>query len=788
MKKLFNRVFGNYSEKEVKRIEPIIKKILDLDEEFSRFSDEELKGKTIEFRSRLEGGETLDDILVESFATVREAAYRVLGMKHYKVQLIGGFILHQGRVAEMKTGEGKTLVGTLPAYLNGLSGKGVHIITSNEYLAQRDCEEMGQVHKFLGLTVGVVLHEMTADERREVYDYDISYGINSELGFDYLKDNMVKVASERVQRGLNYAIIDEIDSILVDEARTPLIISGAGEEPSQYYIEIDQFVKGFKVDEDYELDEKQKSVTLTSEGIDRIEKHYEIENFADMSNIKINHHITQALKANFIMIKDIDYIESEEEEIQIVDTFTGRVMDGRRFSDGLHQAIEAKEDVDIKGESQTLATITLQNLFRGYKKMSGMSGTVLSEEKEFQEVYNVDVITIPTNKPIARIDRQDKVYPTIVAKYNAIVEDIIEINKKGRPILVGTASIQKSEDISALLKRKGIAHNVLNAKNHKNEALIISNAGDSGAITIATNMAGRGTDIKISDDIQGIGGLKVIGTERHDSIRIDNQLRGRAGRQGDAGESLFFVSLEDDMVKNFISDKNKKILAKLDIDKDEKITFNAIDKVIAGAQSAVEGDGFASRKNVVGYDDVLNKQRIVIYGQRNTVLDNESIEENIYKMIEDFSTRIVMTSMSSDNDLGELVMDDIIAKLDEIGCSSIINFEELKDDNKENIIDVINQSLQDDYKVQRKQFSEEINDIEKTILLESVDKLWIEYMSMVDYLKLGIGLRSYKQIDPTLEFQMEASDMFIEMNEEIKTTTIVEIYKKLNALREKLSV
>ena len=784
MKGLLNSIFGDYSEKEVKKIEVIVDKIIALDDSFMKLSDEQLKGKTQEFKDRLSNGETLEDILVEAFAAVREAAFRVLGMKHYKVQLIGGVVLHQGRVAEMKTGEGKTLVGTLPAYLNALEGKGVHIITSNEYLAARDCAEMGEVHKFLGLSVGVILHEMDTDTRREIYSYDITYGINSEVGFDYLKDNMVMAATERVQRGLHYTIIDEVDSILVDEARTPLIISGTGEEPSEYYVEIDMFVKIFERDVHYEIDEKQKSILLLDEGITKIEEHYEIENFADMENIKINHHITQALKANFSMIKDIDYIENDEGEIEIVDTFTGRVMEGRRFSDGLHQAIEAKEDTDIKGESKTLATITLQNLFRGYKKMSGMSGTVMSEEKEFMEVYNVDVIKVPTNKDIQRVDSKDKVYPSIVAKYSSIVDEIIETNKKGQPILVGTASIQKSEDISALLKRKGISHNVLNAKNHKYEASIIAKAGDRGAITIATNMAGRGTDIKIKSEIQSIGGLKVIGTERHDSVRIDNQLRGRAGRQGDVGESVFYVSLEDDMVKNFISDKYKKILDKFDMDKDEKISYKAIEKVIDGAQSAVEGDGFAARKNVVGYDDVLNKQRIVIYSQRNMVLENESIEENILDMVEAFVIKIVKESSIYDSayEFDYIDTEKLGEQLDGINLVDILDLEEIRHGEEDIIIEILSDLLIEDYKGKREKFASKINEIEKKVLLEHVDELWIEYMTMVDYLKLGIGLRSYKQIDPVLEFQMESSDMFIAMNNEIKIETVKGIYKELNEL------
>ena len=782
MKGFLNSIFGDYSEREVKRIQPIVDKIMALDEEISKLSDEKLREKTEEFKSRLKKNEELDDILVEAFAVVREAAYRVLGMKHYRVQLVGGIVLHQGRIAEMKTGEGKTLVGTLPAYLNALEGKGVHIITSNEYLAVRDCKEMGKIHEFLGLTVGVIIHEMETDERREIYNYDISYGVNSEVGFDYLKDNMVTKSEERVQRGLNYVIIDEIDSILIDEARTPLIISGQGEEATEYYVNIDRFVKTLKKDIDYEMDEKQKAVTILEEGIENVEKSFKIENFADMENIKLNHHITQALKANFAMIKDIDYIENDEEEIQIVDTFTGRVMEGRRFSDGLHQAIEAKEEVEIEAESKTLATITLQNLFRGYSKICGMSGTVVSEEKEFMDVYNVDVVLIPTNKKIQRHDKIDKVYSTLHSKYMAIIEEIIKTNKKGQPILVGTASIQKSEDISALLKRRGIKHNVLNAKNHKNEAMIISKAGNIGAITIATNMAGRGTDIKLTSETEALGGLKVIGTERHDSVRIDNQLRGRAGRQGDVGISEFYVSLEDDMIKNFMSAKYKKILEKLNINEDKKIIFKHINKVVTSAQSAVEDEGFASRKNVVGYDDALNKQREIIYKQRNIVLDNESIEANIISMVDNFVSRMVDENISLADSIMIEELERIETLLAEIGCDIKLVKSEFSDYEIDELKEVLSSLIKENYREKRKLVNEDIKEIEKQKVLEIVDEKWIEYMTTVEYLKMGIGLRSYKQQDPVLAFQMESSEMFIEMNNEIQESVVKSIYLEMEKL------
>lgn len=772
--KWIENLFGDYSENEIKRINKIVDMIIDLEDNMAELTDEQLKGKTDEFKSRLSNGETLDDILVEAFAVVREAAFRTLGMKHYKVQLIGGIILHQGRVAEMKTGEGKTLVGTLPAYLNALDENGVHIITSNEYLAQRDCEEMGQVHRFLGLKVAVVIHEMDEDERRDAYNCDITYGVNSELGFDYLKDNMVMKKEEKVQRGLNFAIVDEIDSILIDEARTPLIISGDGEEGSDYYIEIDDFVKTLKKEKHYEIDEKKKAITLTDEGIKKVEKHFKIENYGDLENVKIQHHITQSLKANYIMKKDIDYIENEEGEILIVDGFTGRVMEGRRFSDGLHQAIEAKEDVDIEPESKTLATITLQNLFKMYKKLSGMSGTVVSEEKEFREVYGVDVIKIPTNKSIQRIDSEDIVYSTIVGKYKGIADEIEKCYKNGQPVLVGTPSIQKSEDISAILKRRGIPHNVLNAKNHKLEADIVKKAGEIHSITIATNMAGRGTDIKLTNESFERGGLKVIGTERHDSVRVDNQLRGRSGRQGDIGESLFFVSLEDDMIKNNISNKFKSKLDKIEIDKEMPIGYKHINKVVEIAQKYVEGDNFAARKDVVGYDDVLDKQRNIIYKQRNTILEKDDLKDEISKMLE-FTVSTLASAYYNGN---AKIKKDIDAKIKDIFL--LKDNERLSLDTQESLEKNLIKKAEVLYDKYKKEIGrEKIQEIERESILEAVDKYWIEYLSEVDYLKLGIGLRSMKQQDPVQAFQIEASIMFINTTEVIKIESIKKIFTKL---------
>lgn len=766
------KLFGDYSEKEIKRIIPIAERIEALENDMAALSDYNLKMKTQDFKERLKQGETLDDILVEAFAVVREAAFRVLGMKHYRVQILGGIILHQGRVAEMKTGEGKTLVGTLPVYLNALSGNGVHVITSNEYLAERDMLEMGQVYKFLGLTVDVILNSKSPAERKVAYDCDITYGVNSEIGFDYLRDNMIKNRDERVQRGLNYVLIDEIDSTLIDDARTPLIISGGSKESSEYYFIIDKFVKTLEKDLHYELDEKRKVVTLTSEGIEFTEKTFGIDNYAEMENIKIQHHVTQGLRANYTMRKDVDYI-IRDGEILIVDISTGRVMDGRRFSDGLHQAIEAKERVKINEESKTLATITLQNLFRMYKKMSGMSGTVLSEEMEFREIYNVDVIRIPTNRPIQRIDRKHIVYKTVKEKYKAIIDEILTSHEKGQPILVGTSSIEKSEDISALLKRKRISHSVLNAKNHMQEAEIIKNAGIEGSITIATNMAGRGTDIKLTELARKAGGLKVIGTELHDSVRVDNQLRGRSGRQGDVGESVFFVSLEDHIIKNYMTDMHKKVLEKTVINENEPIKENLVLGPVNNAQKAIEGDSYAARKNVVSYDDVLDKQRKIIYNQRNQILDSEDISEFVIGMIDNYTEDIFKKFDEEDTD----DIDDIEGIYDikvEVYKSLSFIHKNISEENFLNItsLEVLEKIISDEmlslYETAKEKDLEDIRAVEKYILLEIVDESWIDYMSEVDYLKLGIGLRSYNQIDPVLAFQMEASEMFNKMTFDIQ--------------------
>lgn len=762
MSKIWKRIY-DYNAKEIERLQVLVDNIEDYDKEMSRLSNEELKDKTAEFRKRLDQGETLLEILPEAFAVVREATYRVYGIKHYRVQLIGGIVLHLGRIAEMKTGEGKTLVATCPAYLNALTGEGVHIVTSNEYLAKRDCEEMGEIYSFLGLTSGVILHEMDKEKRREIYKNDIVYATNSELGFDYLKDNMITDKEERVQRKLNYVIVDEIDSILIDEARTPLIISGDGDDATDYFVKIDEFVKGLEKDIHYKIDEKIKVVTLTDEGIQKLENHYNIENYANIDNIKLRHHITQSLKANYIMTRDIDYVENKDGEIKIVDTFTGRVMDGRRFSDGLHQAIEAKEDVDIQPENKSLATITLQNYFRMYKKLSGMSGTVVTEEEEFQEIYELDVVVIPTHREIKRIDKEDRVFTNIKDKYYAIIDEIICTHKKGQPVLVGTASIQKSEDISALLKRRNIPHYVLNAKNHMKEAEIIAKAGEIGAITIATNMAGRGTDIKLSDKVKEMGGLKIIGTEKHDSRRVDNQLRGRAGRQGDPGESIFFVSLEDDMIKNFIPEKFKKVLKKLESENGE-ITNSSARKGVENAQKAVESDSYNARKDVIGYDDALNKQREVIYEQRNFVINCENLRDEIIRIIENVIKNTI-ENIDFDN------YSNIDSKLDKY-----IDLYKERDD-----IDLLIEKVIKNIELyeERHDKSEFLNECKK-ILLSNVDEAWMKYLSDIDVVRQGINLRSYKQVNPVQIFIIETSELFNEMTYEIKEKTTIDILEKIN--------
>ncbi|AGK99074.1 preprotein translocase subunit SecA [Clostridium pasteurianum] len=774
---ILGKIFGSYSEREVKRIIPIVDKIESFDEKTSVLDDNELKEKTEEFKNRLNNGETLDDILPEAFAVVREASYRVLGMKHFREQLIGGIVLHQGRISEMKTGEGKTLVATLPSYLNALSGKGVHIVTVNDYLAKRDKEWMGKVYEFLGLSVGVILHNLNQDERKEAYCSDITYGTNNEFGFDYLRDNMVIYKEERVQRPLNYSIVDEVDSILIDESRTPLIISGEGDKSTEFYKVADGFAKTLKK-EDYTVDEKSNSVILNDSGVEKAEKFFDLENYADSENMEIQHHLSQALKANYMMKKDKDYMVKDGEVI-IVDEFTGRLMEGRRYSDGLHQAIEAKESVKVQKESKTLATITFQNYFRLYNKLSGMTGTALTEEVEFREIYGLDVIVVPTHRGIARKDFPDLVYKTEMGKFNAIVDEIVETNKNGQPVLVGTVSIEKSEVLSELLKRKGIRHQVLNAKYHEKEAEIISRAGEKGSITIATNMAGRGTDIKLGDDVVEFGGLKIIGTERHESRRIDNQLRGRSGRQGDPGSSRFYVSLEDDLMRIFGSDKLSGMVDRLGLQDDEAIESKMVSNAIENAQKKVEGNNFDIRKTLLKYDDVMNQQREIMYKQRAQVLEGEDMKSQIQAMIKD----LVYTSVDSHlTDIEENIEEDLshlIEFLEDIYLpKSKITVDELKVMSNEEIKEKLLQTAMDIYTEKEENFgSEQMRDIERVILLRVVDTKWMDHIDNMDHLKQGMGLRAYRQQDPVQAYQFEGSQMFDEMIYNIKVETVKYLYR-----------
>uniref|UniRef100_UPI0035CCED46 preprotein translocase subunit SecA n=2 Tax=Clostridium estertheticum TaxID=238834 RepID=UPI0035CCED46 len=770
---LIKKLFGSYSDREIKRIVSTVDKIEALDPMMTNLSDEELKAKTEEFKTSLSNGKTLEDILPEAFAVVREASWRVLKMKHFRVQLIGGIILHQGRITEMKTGEGKTLVATLPSYLNALEGKGVHVITVNDYLAKRDKEEMGRIHEFLGLTVGVIIHDIDQTQRHAAYNADITYGTNNEFGFDYLRDNMVVYKEERVQRKLNFVIVDEVDSILIDEARTPLIISGEGEKSTDFYKVADHFVKTLVKEEDYTIDEKASAVIMSDEGIDKAEKFFSLDNYADAANMNIQHHVVQALKANYIMRKDKDYMEKDG-EIIIVDEFTGRLMEGRRYSDGLHQAIEAKEGVKIEKESKTLATITFQNYFRMYTKIAGMTGTALTEENEFREIYGLDVLVIPTNKPLARFDNADLVFKTVRGKYKAIIDEIVETHKINQPVLVGTVSIEKSELLSEMLKRKGVPHQVLNAKYHEKEAEIIAHAGSLGMVTIATNMAGRGTDIKLFDGVIEVGGLKIIGTERHESRRIDNQLRGRAGRQGDPGSTRFYISLEDDLMRIFGSERLQGVVGKLGLTDEDAIESKMVSGAIESAQKKVEGNNFDIRKNVVQYDDVMNQQREIIYKQRTEVLQGEDTKEQIQDMIKD----IIFTTVDSHITDVEEELDEQIAKLisyfEEIFLpKDMVTVDELGKLTNEEIKEKLLEIAQRIYTQRGEDFGDEqIREVERVILLRVVDSKWMDHIDDMEHLKQGIGLRAYKQQDPTQAYQMEGSDMFAEMIYNIKTETI----------------
>ncbi len=843
---LIEKIIGSYSDREIRRIQPIVEKVLSYDEAYQKLTDEELKAKTPEFISRLQNGETLDDILPEAFATVREASWRVIGLKHYPVQIIGGIVLHQGRIAEMKTGEGKTLVATLPAYLNALTKRGVHIVTVNDYLAKRDSEWMGKVYQFLGLTVGLVIHAVDPKDRYKSYACDITYGTNNEFGFDYLRDNMVIYKEQMVQRGHYFAIVDEVDSILIDEARTPLIISGAGDKSTDIYQHADRFVKGLKrkvvIDEDtkihadegdadYIVDEKSKTANLTAQGIKKAEQHFNIENLSDPDNLTLSHHINQALRAHGIMRLDRDYVVKDG-EIIIVDEFTGRLMFGRRYSEGLHQAIEAKEGVTVERESKTLATITFQNYFRLYEKLSGMTGTAKTEEEEFQEIYKLDCIEIPTNKPLLREDAADSVYKTEAGKYKAVIEEIVKRHATGQPILVGTVSIEKSEALSSMLKRRGVKHEVLNAKNHDKEALIIAQAGKKDAVTIATNMAGRGTDIMLGGNAEYLakadlvkagyeehiiseatgfahtdneeilqaraqytealrkytealkeekeaviqaGGLCIIGTERHESRRIDNQLRGRAGRQGDPGYTKFFLSLEDELMKLFGSERVRAVVDTLGLQEDEPIEHNMLTKAIESAQKRVEGRNFGIRKHVLQFDDVMNQQRGIIYSQRQQVLNGESIRDTIIKMIRDSVSATVeqycgMSEYPDDWNLAGLAdtVNAVYTTPDNLFDADELDLEEVT---KDRLLNIITDMALAKYEAKEAEFGDHLREIERVILLTVVDRKWMDHIDDMDQLKNGINLRAYGQRDPVLEYKFEGFDMFEAMIQSISEET-----------------
>ncbi len=845
-KALIEKMIGSYSEREIKRIKPLVDKVLSYEEAYSKLSDEELKAKTPEFISRLAKGETLDDILPEAFATVREASWRVLGLKHYPVQIIGGIVLHQGRISEMKTGEGKTLVATLPAYLNALTKRGVHIVTVNDYLAKRDSEWMGKVYQFLGLTVGLVIHDVEPQNRHQSYACDITYGTNNEFGFDYLRDNMVIYKEQMVQRGHYFAIVDEVDSILIDEARTPLIISGQGDKSTEIYQLADHFVKRLKRkvvveedtkvlsdegDADYIVDEKSKTATLTAQGIRKAEEHFRIENLSDPENLTLSHHINQSLRANGIMKLDRDYVVKDG-EIIIVDEFTGRLMFGRRYSEGLHQAIEAKEGVKVERESKTLATITFQNYFRLYEKLSGMTGTAKTEEEEFQEIYSLDCIEIPTNKPLLREDAPDSVYKTELGKYNAVINEIVTRHQSGQPILVGTVSIDKSEILSALLKRRGVKHEVLNAKNHDKEAQIIAQAGKKNAVTIATNMAGRGTDIMLGgnaeylakadltkagyedrviseatgfahtddelilqaraeyseslkkyseqlkqekEEVIAAGGLCIIGTERHESRRIDNQLRGRAGRQGDPGYTRFFLSLEDELMRLFGSERVRGVVEALGLPEDEPIEHNMLTKAIESAQKRVEGKNFSIRKHVLQFDDVMNQQREIIYNERQKVLNGESIRDNIVKMIGDSVSATVeqfcgISEYADDWNLNGLA--DVVNRIYTTQENPLVVSDiDLKKTTKASLKAQILDMAMEKYEAKEEEFGEQMREIERVVLLRAVDSHWMDHIDDMDQLKNGINLRAYGQRDPVVEYKFEGFDMFEAMIQGISEQT-----------------
>ena len=779
---IIQKIFGTHSQNELKRVYPIADAVMALDEDMQKLSDEELKAKTKEFKERLENGETLDDILPEAYAVVREAASRVLGMKHYRVQIVGGIILHQGRIAEMRTGEGKTLVATLPSYLNALEGKGVHVVTVNDYLAKRDAEWMGQVHEFLGLTVGVVLNSMDNDERRAAYECDITYVTNNELGFDYLRDNMVIYKEQLVQRGLNYALIDEVDSVLIDEARTPLIISGQSEKSTKLYEACDilarqlergeasgEFTKmnaimGEDIEEtgDFIVNEKEKNINLTEDGVKKVEQFFKIDNLADYENLEIQHNIILALRAHNLMFRDKDYVVKDD-EVLIVDEFTGRIMPGRRYSDGLHQAIEAKEHVKVKRESKTLATITFQNLFNKYAKKSGMTGTALTEEKEFREIYGMDVIEIPTNLPVQRKDLEDAVYKTQKEKFRAVCDAIEEAHAKHQPVLVGTITIDNSELLSGMLKRRGIKHNVLNAKFHELEAEIVAQAGVHDAVTIATNMAGRGTDIKLDDEARAAGGLKIIGTERHESRRIDNQLRGRSGRQGDPGESRFYISLEDDLMRLFGSERLMNVFNALGVEDGEQIEHKMLSSAIEKAQEKIESNNFGIRKNLLEYDQVMNEQREIIYEERRHVLDGDNMRDSIFHMMNDYI-----------EDYDEWNLAELNLTIRNTIPMEMITEEDVKDISQKELKHMLKERAAKVYEAKESEFPEpeHMREIERVVLLKVIDAKWMDHIDDMDQLRQGIGLQAYGQRDPKVEYKMIGYEMFDEMTRSIEEDTV----------------
>ena len=792
-KNIVQKLFGTHSERELKRIMPIVARIEELRPSMQALSDEQLRDKTKEYKKRLSQGETLDDLLPEAFATVREAAKRVLNMEHYPVQLIGGIILHQGRIAEMRTGEGKTLVSTCPAYLNALEGKGVHIVTVNDYLAKRDAEWMGQVHEFLGLKVGVVLNSLKPEERREAYNCDITYVTNNELGFDYLRDNMVIYKEQLVLRDLHYAIIDEVDSVLIDEARTPLIISGQSGKSTKLYEACDILARQMKRGEDMEdlskidaimgvmqeetgdfiVNEKDKVVNLTAEGVAKVEKFFQIDNLADPDNLEIQHNMILALRAHNLMFRDQDYVV-QDDQVLIVDEFTGRIMPGRRYSDGLHQAIEAKEHVKVKRESKTLATITFQNFFNKFTKKAGMTGTALTEEKEFRDIYGMDVIEIPTNRPVQRIDHQDAVYKTKKEKLHAIVEAVKEAHAKDQPVLVGTITIEASEEISRLLRKEGIEHKVLNAKFHELEAEIVADAGVHGAVTIATNMAGRGTDIKLDEESRAAGGLKIIGTERHESRRIDNQLRGRSGRQGDPGESKFYISLEDDLMRLFGSERLIKMFNALGIPENQEIEHKTLTNAIETAQKKIEGNNFGIRKNLLEYDQVMNEQREIIYAERRRVLDGESMRDVIYKMITDIVENTVDMVIGDDTDPDDWNMPELNSLLLPIIPLQVINRGRINKLKKNSLKQQLKEEAVKLYESKEAEFPqpEAIRELERVILLKVIDRRWMDHIDDMDQLRQGIGLMAYGQKDPLVEYKLSGYEMFDSMTDSIREDTV----------------